>query len=519
MNLSTIVIKNLRKRLLSTTLTISSIALGIAMVIAVLVVQKEADRSFNQTSVGYDLLFAAKGSQLQATLNTLYHLETSVGIIPFGVYEAAKRDPRIEVAFPFYVGDSYRGYRVVGTSSDFIDKAEPRRGQPFQMAAGRNFERPLEAVLGSEVARRTGHRIGDEIFITHGLSEPAPGAEAHVHDDVPVVIVGILSPSSTANDRVIFTDLHTTHALHDVHLHLHEDHNHHGEHSHSGHDHRHSHDNHSGHDHNHSHDNHEGHDHGHSHNHIHGHDHGHSHSHDGHDHGHEHNTSHNDRHGHHEHHAHHHSASEQVLREIQLKELDAVLVRMVNPAAAIQLAGMINFPTPDNPLLARNMMRDPFFAYKDDIMAVVPAMQIRNLMNIVGNAEQILRIVAWFVVIVALFSVLISIYNTMEERKRDLAVMRALGAKRTTVFRIIILESAVLCAIGAMVGLLAGHVIVANAAPYLADAAGIVIHAFTIDSVQINLLLGMVVAGILVGIIPAFKAYRSDAVQNLGSGK
>ncbi|MCC5925242.1 MAG: ABC transporter permease [Bacteroidetes bacterium] len=507
MNLTSIVLKNLKKRLLSTTLTISSITLGIAMVVAVLVIQQETERSFNQTSVGYDLLFAAKGSQLQATLNTLYHLETSVGIIPIGVYEAAKRDPRVEIAFPFYVGDSYRGYRVVGTSANFIEKAEPRRGQPFRMAEGRNFERPLEAVFGSEVARRTGHKIGDEIFITHGLSEPAPGAEAHVHDDVPVIIVGILEPSGTANDRAIFTDLYTTHALHDVHLHLHDDHHDHG-HGHEHHAHEHSH----GHEHDTQ---------------KHTHDHGHTdeqHSHDHHDHGHS--------HGHHEHHSHSHGqenghthdhthgqAASQVINQIELKELDAVLVRMVNPAAAIQIAGMINFPTPDNPLLARNMMRDPFFAYKEDIMAVVPAMQIRNLMSIVGNAEQVLRLVAWFVVIVALFSVLIAIYNTMEERKRDLAVMRALGAKRGTIFSIIVMESAVICAIGALAGLLFGHIIVANASAYLAEMAGIVITAFNIELNQILLILVTVLAGILVGTIPALKAYRTDAVQNLGSGK
>jgi putative ABC transport system permease protein len=464
------------------------------MVVAVLVIQKETERSFNQTSVGYDLLFAAKGSQLQATLNTLYHLESSVGIIPFSVYEAAKRDPRIEVAFPFYVGDSFNGYRVVGTSTNFIAHAEPRRGQPFNLAQGRNFERPLEAVFGSEVARRTGYKVGDEIYITHGLSEPAPGAEAHVHDDLPVIIVGILSPSGTANDRAIFTDLYTTHALHDVHLHLHDDDSH--ELSSSEHN-----------NHNHStHSNHDQHDHGHNGS-------GHNHDNDHEEHAHELHDSHN-----HEHSG-HSQVADLITRSIELKELDAVLVKMANPAAAIQLAGMINFPTPANPLIARNMMRDPFFTYKDTMMAVVPAMQIRSLMSIVGNAEQVLRLVAWFVVIVALFSVLIAIYNTMEERKRDLAIMRALGAKRGTVFSIIVMESAVICALGALLGLFVGHLIVANASDYLADVAGIVITAFNIESSQILLIFVTIIAGILVGTIPALKAYRTDAVQNLGSGK
>jgi putative ABC transport system permease protein len=481
-----IVHKNLRKRLLSTVLTIGSILLGVALITAILVIQAETERSYNQTSVGYDLIFAAKGSQLQTTLNTLYHLETSTGIIPFSLYEAAKADPRVSYAFPMYVGDSYNGYRVVGTSAEFIDQAEPRRGRGFEMAQGRNFEAPLEAVLGAETARRTGLKIGDTIVINHGLQEVAEGAEAHEHDNAPVTIVGILKPTATANDRVIFTDLYTTHALHDPTFHL-DDHDHAG---HSSADPALDHDSHDHDDHAHDHDDH-------------------AHDHDNHAHDHDHDD-----------HAHDHSSTRVDLREIiTLKELDAVLVKMESPAAALQVAGLINFPTPANPLLARNMMRDPYFRYKDQIMAVVPATQIMALMSIVGNAEKVLRFVAIFVVIVALFSVLIAIYNTMEERKRDLAVMRALGARRFTIFSIIILESAVITATGAIIGMLGGHLIVSVASPYLADVAGIVVQAFIFDIEQFNIIILLLLSGILIGIIPAFKAYQTDPVRNLGSGK
>lgn len=481
MNLTTIVIKNLRIRVLSTTLTIVSILLGVAMVTAVIVVQSESEKSFNQTSVGYDLIFSAKGSALQVTLNTLYHLETSVGIIPYSLYETLKKDPRVERAFPFYVGDSYNGFRVVGTSSEFIELAEPRRGQPFQILEGRNFEAPLEAVIGQQVAQRTGLRLGSEFVITHGLHEVAPGAEAHTHEEAPVVVVGILATSGTANDRVIFTDLYTTHALHDPHFHaddFHDDHHHENEsvehHSNSSHDHNHSH----------------------SHSHLHSHNHSDEELHD-----------------------HHVDGHSPIKDAIELKELDAVLVKMTNPAAALQVSGMINFPTPENPLLLRNMMRDPLFAYKDQIMAVIPAMQINNLMSIVGNAEVVLRYVSWFVVIVALFGVLIAIYNTMEERKRDLAVMRALGAKKSTIFSIIVMESATICGIGAILGLLSGHLIVSYASPKLAEIAGIVIQAFSVDLTQIYVVLFLILAGIISGTIPAFKAYRSDPIKNLSSGK
>jgi putative ABC transport system permease protein len=468
MTLLSIVSKNLRKRLLSTSLTIFSILLGVSLIIAIYVIQAETERSFNQTSVGYDLILTAKGSQLQATLNALYHLETSVGIIPYSLFEAAQRDPRVEKAFPLYVGDSYNGFRVIGTSIDFIDSAEPRRGQNFSINSGSNFDRPLEAVLGSDVAGRTGLRVGDEIQIRHGLTEPIPGAEEHIHDNAPVTIVGILNPTGTANDRVIFTDLYTTHALHDPMFHI-DDHSHDDTGEIDDYDHAES-DDHS------------------------------------HDHADDQDTLSQERSG-------------DLSDHIELKELDAILIKMVNPAAALQLSGMINYPTPANPILARNLMRDPFFRYKEQIMAVIPAMQIMSLMSIVGNAEVVLRYVAWFVIVVALTGVLIAIYNTMEERKRDLAIMRALGASRRQVFGIIVLESVVICAAGSILGILFGHILVYFSIPYLANIAGIVINAFVFDIYQFYLVIAVVILGAIAGIVPALKAYNTDPTKNLGSGK
>jgi len=451
MSLFSIVLKNLRTRPLSSILTIFSVLIGVALIISITVVQKQTEESYGQTSVGYDLILAAKGSQLQTTLNAIYHLETSTGIIPYQLYEFALRDPRIEKAFPLYVGDSFNGFRVVGTVPDFIDSAQPRRDQNFQIAEGSNFSDPLQAVLGSMVAARTGLKIGDEIQLSHGLAEPAEGVEERVHDNAPVVIVGILEQSNTANDRVIFTDLYTTHALHDPSFHVEDLHN--------------------------------------------------DHDHD--------TVIVNDS----------IDFKSSIKDLIELKEIDALLVKMRDPAAALQLAGMINYPTPANPLLARNMMRDPFFQFKNQIMAVVPAMQIMALMSIVGNAEVVLEYVAWFVIIVAMIGVLIAIYNTMESRKGDIAIMRALGASRSHILLIIMLESVVITLIGSILGLLVGHFIVSLIIPYLADVAGIVITAFQIDSTQWNYVATVVIIGAISGLIPALKAYRTEAVKFLGSGK
>lgn len=464
MNILTIVRKNLQKRFLSTALTVLSVTLGAALVIAVQVLVHETEQTYHQTSVGYDLILAAPGSRMQTTLNTIYHLETSTGIIPFGVYSVLKDDPRVDKVFPFYVGDSYRGYRIIGTTRDFLLEAEPRAGQRFEVKEGRVFENPFEAVAGYLVARDAGIAVGDTVYFTHGIAEPAPGVEEYVHEDEPVIITGILERTATANDRVIFTSVFTTHAVHD--------HTHHHGHVEPGHD-----------------------------------DHHHHHHHHDHD------------HDHHYHEVQDEKSPAEMLAELEssVKELDAVLVKLDNQALAMNIAGMLNYPTPANPLLLRNLQRDPLFQYKDDLMGVIPAMQIKELMDIVGNAGEVLRSIGILVFFVALMGILVSIYNTMEERKRDIAIMRSLGAGRNTILTLILLEAAFITIIGCILGWVAGQATVQAVSPMIADAAGVVVSGFVYDAEQIRTLAVFTILGIISGLIPAFKAYRTDVVRNLSS--
>ncbi len=497
MNPVLIVFKNMKLRLLSTVLTIASVALAAALVISVQTLERETERNYTQTSVGYDLILAAPGSRMQTTLNTMYHLETSTGVISNDIYKAALRDGRIAAAYPIFVGDNYRGVRIVGTSAAFIGESEPRVGQQFKFAEGRNFETPFEAVIGSAAASRLGIGIGHRFHMTHGVSElDDADAEPHVHDEYELVITGILAPSRTAHDNVIFTSTYSTYA---VHYHDHD-------HDHDDHDHEHDHDHH-------VHDDDHGHDHnsGHSHSHDSDHDHG-DNDHDDHAHSHDHGND-------HDHDAGHGKAEKWPLPlseyEERVRNLDAVLLKFNNQAAAIQLAGMLNLPTPENPLMLRNLQRDPFFPHKDDLMAVIPAEQIQQLMSILGNAEQVLRYIGWLVFIVALFGILASIYNTMEERRRDIAIMRSLGASRGTILRLILMEATFITLIGCVIGLGLAILTVGAVSPFIAETAGIVVSAYAIEAPQFVTLAVFTAMGAAAGMIPALKAYRTDVVSNL----
>src|SRR4051812_18489613 len=177
MNLFQLVLKQMRQRALGSWLTILSVLLGVALATGVLLVRRESEKVFGQSDYGYDVIVGARGSPLQLTINTVYHLDRSPGNIPYSYYEALLHDPRsprrphpqAKIAVPYVVGDTYKGRRIVGTLPKlfgFDDEGNPlppeltieyRPGRKYELAQGRVFHaRKFEAVLGSDVPRLTG---------------------------------------------------------------------------------------------------------------------------------------------------------------------------------------------------------------------------------------------------------------------------------------------------------------------------------------------------------------------------
>src|SRR5687767_7837542 len=199
MNLFQLVLKQMRQRSLSTWLTMLSVVLGVALAVAVMILQREGKSLFGQNEYGYQLLVGPKGSPLQLTLNTVYQLDKSPGNIPYALYEelltSPKFRPLVKVAVPYAVGDTYKGQRIIGTIPQLFgyDDAgeklpaetsvmEYRPGKRFEMGQGRVFHaKKFEAVIGSEVTKLTGLKLGDKFKATHGL--PSEFGKADEHDE------------------------------------------------------------------------------------------------------------------------------------------------------------------------------------------------------------------------------------------------------------------------------------------------------------------------------------------------
>ncbi|MFU8837993.1 MAG: FtsX-like permease family protein [Thiohalomonadaceae bacterium] len=210
MNLFRLSLSWLRAQPLNTALNLLLLALGMATITLILLLGHQLQDRLSRDAQGIDLVLGAKGSPLQIILANLYHLDVPTGNIPLHEAMQLSRDPLVARAIPIALGDNYRGYRIVGSSHDY-----PRH-YAAGVTEGRLWRRPMEVVIGHEVARSTGLKVGDHFDGTHGLSK---GGE--LHGDQKYKVVGILHRNTSVIDRLVLTSVESVWAVHEEHDHNH----------------------------------------------------------------------------------------------------------------------------------------------------------------------------------------------------------------------------------------------------------------------------------------------------------
>jgi len=412
-NLMSLVRRSLRQHALSSFVTIVSVGLAAGLTMSVFAINAQTYDAFTGGKVGFDAVLGARGSQLQLVLNTVFHLETSPGNIPWSLYKEISEDPRVTLAIPYAVGDNYQGYRIVGTTEEMFTKFTYREGQGFVLEpGGRVFdESKKEAILGNYVAEKLGMTVGSTFTPYHGLQF----SEREKHQD-EYTVVAIMEPTNGPSDRVVWIPIEGIYRM-------------------SGHVLR--------------------------------------------------------------------GAGKpmrarpgEVIAEENL-EVSAVMLKLRNPQAGFLLNGQINQQG------------------KVATLAWPIARVMAELFDRIGWVSRILTMVAYLIVVVAAGSILASIYNTMNERRREFAILRALGARRSTVFSAIVLEASTITTIGALLGFLVYGGILAAAFVIVRAQTGVVLDAFRFDHALWMTPVGMILLGALAGLVPAFKAYRTDVASNL----
>jgi len=192
----------LRARPLQTLLSLALLSLGVATIVLLLLVLGQLEERMTRDARGIDLVVGAKGSPMQLMLAGIYHLDAPTGNIPLNSVELLKKNRFIKKAIPLALGDSWKGARIVGAPKDYLEHYEAT------FASGTFYQKPMEAVLGAEVAARTGARVGDKFAGAHGL-----GGGGEEHADA-YTVAGILQGSDSVLDRLVLTSIESVWEVH-----------------------------------------------------------------------------------------------------------------------------------------------------------------------------------------------------------------------------------------------------------------------------------------------------------------
>ncbi|MBW0172707.1 MAG: ABC transporter permease [Hydrogenophaga sp.] len=204
MNVFSLSWRYLWSRPLTTALNLLLLALGLASMAFLLIARDQVDRAFERDLAGIDAVVGAKGSPMQLILAGVFHLDVPPGNIPLSEVRELEKTPQVAQLIPLSLGDNLGGFRIVGTTH-----AYPAH-YGATLAQGVLWQAPLEAVLGAQVAQRTGLQVGQRFEGAHGL-----GAGGAVHGDTPYSVTGVLAPCGCVLDRLVLTATESVWRVHD----------------------------------------------------------------------------------------------------------------------------------------------------------------------------------------------------------------------------------------------------------------------------------------------------------------
>ena len=406
--------KSIKNRKFTSMLCVLSIALSVTLFLGIERIRNGAREGFTNTISKTDLIIGAKGGPLQLLLYTVFHIGGAVNNIRMSTYEEIKNNHLVEWSIPISLGDSYKGYRVVGTDENFFLHYRFRGDRQVSLASGKIPSETFDVALGSEVAKKFDLKVGDPIVLSHGISSES----IFSHDSTPFRIVGIISPTQTPIDTGVFINLYGMEAMHfgwETGVP------------------------------------------------------------DG-------------------------SAinPDRFKKEnIKITQLTSFMVKLKSRIAVLKMRRMI----------------DQY--EKEPIMAIIPGLALQEMWQTIGYVEQILFLVSLCVLLVGVLSILISLYTSINERRREMAILRSLGASSRHVFALLIYESSFLVFSGCIIGVGALYGLLFFVRPWLESNFSIYLEIQSLSVTEWFYLLGIFVAGTLAGLIPAAKAYMNSLQDGL----
>ena len=415
MPIVSLAIKSLLSRRATAALTLFAIAVSVTLLLGVEKVRTEAKASFANTISGTDLVVGARSGAIQLLLYSVFRIGNATNNISWKSYREIASSPEVAWTIPFSLGDSHRGYRVLGTNADYFRHYRFGRKQLLSFEEGGPFEDLFDAVLGAEVARSLGYGLGDPIVIAHGLGREGFSK----HDDKPFRVAGILAKTGTPVDRTVHVSLGGIEAIHvdwrggsrvpGM------------------------------------------------------------------------------------------AVSAETVREMELrpKAITAFLIGLESRLAAFAMQRRVN-------------------EYRaEPLLAILPGVALQELWSLMGTAEAALSAISIFVVVAGLLGMLSTLLAGLNERRREMAILRSVGARPRHVFGLLVAEAGVLTLLGSLLGLALLYVALLVAQPIVDSRFGLYLTIAPPQARDILLIALVNGAGLLVGAIPAFRAYRRSLADGL----
>ncbi len=415
MHILVLALKSILNRKFTIALTIFSIALSIMLLLGVERLRNDARESFAHTISGTDLIVGARSGPVQLLLYTVFRIGNPTNNVSWESYEEIRKQPLVDWTVPLSLGDSHRGFRVLGTSIDYFRHYHYGDGESLEFANGAPFVNIYDAVIGADVARELNYDLGQEIVLSHGTGD----VSFVQHDDKPFRIVGILNKTGTPVDRTVHVSLAGIEAIHL---------------------------------------------------------------------GWENGAP-----------MPGHKVDVQQTRQMNLhpKTITAALVGLKSRLAAFRVQRFIN-EYPEEPLLA-----------------VLPGVALQELWDTMAIAQKALLAISILVVLVGISGMMTAILTSLNERRREMAVLRSVGARPWHIFALFVGEAGVVMSLAAVMGVAALYATQLIARPVIQTQLGLFLPIHSPTGHEYMLLAAAIGAGLLMGLIPAYRAYRYSLADGM----
>ena len=409
--------RSLLNRRGSVLLTIFAVSLSVALFLGVEKARDGARSGFGNTISGTDLIIGAPTGTINLLLYSVFRMGDATAEISWPTFKEISSRPDIAWTVPISLGDSHRGFRVMGTTLGYFEHYRYGESRPLEFAAGRPFDDLFDAVIGAEVARELGYAPGSRLVLTHGIGAVNFSAN---HDNRPFRVVGVLAPTGTPVDRTVHVSLQAITAIHV---------------------------------------------------------------------GWETGTR---------------NPMADAIPESTIRSFDLTPRTVTAIYAGLKRKGTI--------LTTRRSINTH---RGEPLMAIIPAEALAELWSMTSVAERALLAVSGFVIAVGLVSILTSILSSLNERRREMSILRATGARPRHLFQLLTLEAALTGFVGAAGGIALAHVSFALLSPLLQDRYGVAFDVGPPGWVDLAVLAAVTAASTLIAAVPAIAAVRRSLADGL----